>query len=159
MEHLHLEEPLEEGSACGDSLSSQHQAGRILRLHKGPQEEAGSLACMCVDETFLSTSCLVPPSWRMELELPHQSGDLGEAPMSRVSKRSRASAQHHLDVGQEGACEGHLPHVICLHPGCGLQGDISSGGHLWASESSLGLALTLPQLDASSVMGHQGSGP
>lgn len=103
MEHLHLEELLGEGSTCGDSLSSQHQAGRILRLRKGPQEEAGSVACICVDETFLSTSCLVPHSWRMELELPHQSRDLGEAPMSQVNKRSRASAQHHLDVGQEGA--------------------------------------------------------
>lgn len=45
MEHLHLKEPLEEGSTRGDSLSSQHQAGRKLRLRKGPQEEAGSVAC------------------------------------------------------------------------------------------------------------------
>ena len=62
----------------------------------------------------LSTNKLpCPPAWRTELELPHQSRDLGEAPVSRVSERSRASAQQRLEVGQEGAQEGHLPRVIC----------------------------------------------
>lgn len=50
------------------------------------------------------------------MELPHQSGDLGEAPVSQVSERSRASAQQHLDEGQEGAREGHLPRVNCPPP-------------------------------------------
>lgn len=45
MERLHLREPLEEGSARRDSLSSQHQAGRKSRLRKGPREDAASMAC------------------------------------------------------------------------------------------------------------------
>ena len=48
--------------------------------------------------------------------------------------------------------------VSSIAPGHGLQDDTSSGRCLWASQSSLRLALAAPQLAASSMLGHQGSG-
>ena len=48
---------------------------------------------------------------------------------------------------------GPPPPASSVPSGHGLQGDTSSRGCLWASQSSLGLALAPPQLAASSVMG------
>lgn len=65
MGHLHLGKPLEEGSARGDSLGSQHQAGRKPKLCKGPWEGETSVACplcpVCVwMRTFYQQAALSP---------------------------------------------------------------------------------------------------
>ena len=78
MEHLHFGEPLEEGSARGDSLSSQHQAREET---EAPQRTPGgrslcglpAVPCMCVDET-VRTLCLVPPPGGWSWNSPIRAG-------------------------------------------------------------------------------------
>lgn len=77
--------------------------------------------------------------------------------MSPVSGGLQSFCSATSGSGPGRGTRGHLPCVIrpCGHS---FQGGTSSRGCLWESQSSLGLALAPPQLAASSVMGHQGSG-